>query len=271
MHAPQLAHFADAIAQPDGLILVTGPTGSGKTRTLYSCLNQLNTSGRNVCTIEDPIEIRLAGINQIAYHPKAGLDFNGIIRALLRQDPDVIMVGEIRDLETAEISIRASLTGHLVFSTLHTNDAPGAITRLIDMGVEPFLVGSAVELVIAQRLVRRLCADCAKTVPVDRAKLLPALETLGMDESFLKDVTSLKEAVGCRKCRGTGYRGRVGVFEIFHPKPLHDLIITRISNRDLTEKAIALGMRPLAKSGWLKVAAGLTTIDELVRNLSSNE
>ena len=181
------------------------------------------------------------------------------------------MVGEIRDLETAEISIRASLTGHLVFSTLHTNDAPGAITRLIDMGVEPFLVGSAVELVIAQRLVRRLCADCAKTVPVDRAKLLPALETLGMDESYLKDVTALKEAVGCRKCRGTGYRGRVGVFEIFHPKPLHDLIITRISNRDLTEKAIALGMRPLAKAGWLKVAAGLTTIDELVRNLSSNE
>jgi type II secretory ATPase GspE/PulE/Tfp pilus assembly ATPase PilB-like protein len=181
------------------------------------------------------------------------------------------MVGEIRDLETAEISIRASLTGHLVFSTLHTNDAPGAITRLIDMGVEPFLVGSAVELVIAQRLVRRLCSDCAKDVPVNRARLLPALEALGMGEKELTSITSLREPVGCRRCRNTGYRGRVGVFEIFHPKPLHDLIITRVSNRELTDRAIANGMRPLARAGWEKVVAGLTTIDELVRNLSSNE
>ena len=256
---------------PHGIMFVTGPTGSGKSTTLNAFLREINSPDLRLVTIEDPVEYEVPGANQVQIKPEIGLTFASALRSTLRQDPDVIMVGEIRDLETAEISIRASLTGHLVFSTLHTNDAPGAITRLIDMGVEPFLVGSAVELVIAQRLVRRLCADCAKTVPVDRAKLLPALETLGMDESFLKDVTSLKEAVGCRKCRGTGYRGRVGVFEIFHPKPLHDLIITRISNRDLTEKAIALGMRPLAKSGWLKVAAGLTTIDELVRNLSSNE
>ena len=261
--------FNHEVAKPNGMILNTGPTGSGKTTTLYAFLRAVHNPGIKIVTIEDPIEYHLPGIVQTQV--SKDYSFAQGLRSTLRQDPDVIMVGEIRDGEVATTAVQASLTGHLVFSTLHTNDAPGAITRLIDMGVEPFLVGSAVELVIAQRLVRRLCADCAKTVPVDRAKLLPALETLGMDESFLKDVTSLKEAVGCRKCRGTGYRGRVGVFEIFHPKPLHDLIITRISNRDLTEKAIALGMRPLAKSGWLKVAAGLTTIDELVRNLSSNE
>jgi type II secretory ATPase GspE/PulE/Tfp pilus assembly ATPase PilB-like protein len=181
------------------------------------------------------------------------------------------MVGEIRDLETAEISIRASLTGHLVFSTLHTNDAPGAITRLVDMGVEPFLVASAVELVIAQRLVRRLCPDCAKDVPVDRARVLPALEALGMGEPELAGIKTLRQPVGCRKCRNTGYRGRVGVFEIFHPKPLHDLIVGRVSNRELTDKAIEQGMRPLARAGWQKVTAGLTSLDELVRNLSSNE
>ena len=271
MNAEEQAAVRKVLDYPHGIILVTGPTGSGKSTTLNAFLQAINSPDIRIVTIEDPIEYEVPGANQVQTRAEIGLTFAGALRSTLRQDPDVIMVGEIRDLETAEISIRASLTGHLVFSTLHTNDAPGAITRLVDMGVEPFLVGSAVELVIAQRLVRRLCPDCAKTVPVDRKKVLPALETLGMDESYLKDVPTLKEACGCRKCRNTGYRGRVGVFEIFHPKPLHDLIIGRVSNRELTEKAIEQGMRPLAKAGWLKVAAGLTTLDELVRNLSSNE
>ncbi|MEO0040078.1 MAG: hypothetical protein RIS38_1026 [Verrucomicrobiota bacterium] len=271
MTAEEQAAVRKVLAYPHGIILVTGPTGSGKSTTLNAFLQAINSPDIRIVTIEDPIEYEVPGANQVQTRAEIGLTFAGALRSTLRQDPDVIMVGEIRDLETAEISIRASLTGHLVFSTLHTNDAPGAITRLIDMGVEPFLVGSAVELVIAQRLVRRLCPDCAKTVPVDRAKLVPALAALGMDESCLQGVASLKEATGCRKCRGTGYRGRVGVFEIFHPKPLHDLIISRVSNRELTEKAVAQGMRPLAQAGWLKVAAGLTSIDELVRNLSSNE
>ena len=256
---------------PHGIILVTGPTGSGKSTTLNAFLREINSPELRLVTIEDPIEYEVPGANQVQTKAEIGLTFAGALRSTLRQDPDVIMVGEIRDLETAEISIRASLTGHLVFSTLHTNDAPGAITRLIDMGVEPFLVGSAVELVIAQRLVRRLCPDCAKTSPVNKARVLPALDALGMGEADLAGVTSLREPVGCRRCRNTGYRGRVGVFEIFHPKPLHDLIINRVSNRELTERAIANGMRPLARAGWEKVKAGHTTLDELVRNLSSNE
>ncbi|MEY3491242.1 MAG: hypothetical protein RL309_370 [Verrucomicrobiota bacterium] len=256
---------------PHGIILVTGPTGSGKSTTLNAFLREINSPELRLVTIEDPIEYEVPGANQVQTRAEIGLTFAGALRSTLRQDPDVIMVGEIRDLETAEISIRASLTGHLVFSTLHTNDAPGAITRLIDMGVEPFLVGSAVELVIAQRLVRRLCTDCAKTSPVNKARVIPALEALGMKEVDLAGVTELREPVGCRRCRNTGYRGRVGVFEIFHPKPLHDLIINRVSNRELTERAIANGMRPLARAGWEKVKSGHTTLEELVRNLSSNE
>ncbi len=271
MSPEEQASIRKVLDYPHGIILVTGPTGSGKSTTLNAFLREINSPDLRIVTIEDPIEYEVPGANQVQTKAEIGLTFANALRSTLRQDPDVIMVGEIRDLETAEISIRASLTGHLVFSTLHTNDAPGAITRLIDMGVEPFLVGSAVELVIAQRLVRRLCTDCAKSVPINRERLLPALESLGMDESNLAGVTSLREPVGCRRCRNTGYRGRVGVFEIFHPKPLHDLIIKRVSNRELTERAIANGMRPLAKAGWEKVVAGHTTIDELVRNLSANE
>jgi len=271
MSPEEQASIRKVLDYPHGIILVTGPTGSGKSTTLNAFLREINSPDLRIVTIEDPIEYEVPGANQVQTKAEIGLTFANALRSTLRQDPDVIMVGEIRDLETAEISIRASLTGHLVFSTLHTNDAPGAITRLIDMGVEPFLVGSAVELVIAQRLVRRLCTDCAKSVPINRDRLQPALESLGMDESNLVGVTSLREPVGCRRCRNTGYRGRVGVFEIFHPKPLHDLIIKRVSNRELTERAIANGMRPLAKAGWEKVVAGHTTIDELVRNLSANE
>lgn len=271
MSADEQTQIRKVLDYPHGIILVTGPTGSGKSTTLNAFLREINSPDLRIVTIEDPIEYEVPGANQVQTKAEIGLTFANALRSTLRQDPDVIMVGEIRDLETAEISIRASLTGHLVFSTLHTNDAPGAITRLVDMGVEPFLVGSAVELVVAQRLVRRLCSDCSKEVPVSRNRLLPALESLGMGEQELLQVTKLREPVGCRRCRNTGYRGRVGVFEIFHPKPLHDLIISRVSNRELTDRAIAQGMRPLARAGWEKVVAGLTTIDELVRNLSSNE
>jgi len=271
MSPDEQASIRKVLDYPHGIILVTGPTGSGKSTTLNAFLREINSPDLRIVTIEDPIEYEVQGANQVQTKAEIGLTFANALRSTLRQDPDVIMVGEIRDLETAEISIRASLTGHLVFSTLHTNDAPGAITRLVDMGVEPFLVGSAVELVIAQRLVRRLCTDCAKSVPINRERLIPALESLGMDESNLAGVTSLREPVGCRRCRNTGYRGRVGVFEIFHPKPLHDLIIKRVSNRELTERAMENGMRPLAEAGWEKVVAGHTTIDELIRNLSANE
>jgi type II secretory ATPase GspE/PulE/Tfp pilus assembly ATPase PilB-like protein len=275
---PELGFFADdqakfqgLISGSDGVFLVTGPTGSGKSTSLNAFLREINSPELRIVTIEDPIEYEVPGANQVQTKAEIGLTFANALRSTLRQDPDVIMVGEIRDLETAEISIRASLTGHLVFSTLHTNDAPGAITRLVDMGVEPFLVASAVELVIAQRLVRRLCPDCAKDVPVDLPRVLPALEALGMGAPELAGIKTLRQPVGCRKCRNTGYRGRVGVFEIFHPKPLHDLIVGRVSNRELTDKAIEQGMRPLARAGWQKVTAGLTSLDELVRNLSSNE
>jgi len=257
------------LAYPHGIILVTGPTGSGKSTTLNAFLREINSPDLRLVTIEDPVEYEVPGANQVQIKPEIGLTFASALRSTLRQDPDVIMVGEIRDLETAEIAIRASLTGHLVFSTLHTNDAPGAITRLIDMGVEPFLVASAVELVIAQRLLRQLCPECARSAPVDRARAAPALEALGLPLSVLDGVDTLREPVGCRQCRGTGYSGRVGVFEFFFPKALHDRIVGRASNRELTSLALAGGMRPLARSGWEKVLQGRTTLDELVRNVAA--
>ena len=259
------------LAYPHGIVLVTGPTGSGKSTTLNAFLREINSPDLRLVTIEDPIEYEVPGANQVQAKPEIGLTFAAALRSTLRQYPDVIMVGEIRDLETAEIAIRASLTGHLVFSTLHTNDAPGAITRLVDMGIEPFLVASAVELVIAQRLVRRLCPDCSTAVAPDRARLAPALTALGLPPSVLDGVKELRQPVGCRRCRGTGYSGRVGVFELFFPKPAHDLVVRRTSNRELTEFAVAHGMRPLAQSGWLKAVAGLTTVEELVRNIAANE
>ncbi len=259
------------LAYPHGIVLVTGPTGSGKSTTLNAFLREINSPDLRLVTIEDPIEYEVPGANQVQAKPEIGLTFAAALRSTLRQDPDVIMVGEIRDLETAEIAIRASLTGHLVFSTLHTNDAPGAITRLVDMGIEPFLVASAVELVIAQRLVRRLCPDCSTAVVPDRVRLAPALTALGLPPSVLDGVKELRQPVGCRRCRGTGYSGRVGVFELFFPKPAHDLVVRRTSNRELTEFAVAHGMRPLAQSGWLKAVAGLTTVEELVRNIAANE
>ena len=257
------------LAYPHGIVLVTGPTGSGKSTTLNAFLREINSPELRLVTIEDPVEYEVPGANQVQIKPEIGLTFASTLRSTLRQDPDVIMVGEIRDLETAEIAIRASLTGHLVFSTLHTNDAPGAITRLVDMGVEPFLVASAVELVIAQRLLRRLCPECAVRTPLEREPATAALAALGLPASLLDGVSDLPRAVGCRRCRGTGYAGRVGIFELYFPKPAHDRIVGRASARELTELALAGGMRPLARAGWDKVLGGLTTLDELVRNVAS--
>ncbi|MBE7536780.1 MAG: type II/IV secretion system protein [Opitutaceae bacterium] len=265
----QISHVLD---YPHGIILVTGPTGSGKSTSLNAFLRKINSTDLRIVTIEDPIEYEVPGVNQMQVRPEIGLTFAGALRHVLRQDPDVIMVGEIRDRETADIAIRASLTGHLVFSTLHTNDAPGAITRLVDMGIEPFLVASAIELVIAQRLVRRLCGDCCKPAPVAGAKLRDSLAVLGLDPAEADLIETLKSPVGCDRCRGTGYRGRIGIFEILKPtEELHDLILKRESTRALTQCARKQGMRTLEQSGWEKVRAGYTTLDEVLRVVTVTE
>ncbi len=256
---------------PHGLVLVTGPTGSGKSTSLNAFLRKINAPELRIVTIEDPIEYEVPGANQMQVRPEIGLHFADALRHVLRQDPDVIMVGEIRDRETADIAIRASLTGHLVFSTLHTNDAAGAITRLVDMGIEPFLVASAVELVIAQRLVRRLCPDCLRTTPADRAALRATLAALNLDPADAEAVGVLPAAAGCVRCRHTGFRGRVGIFEIFHPREHHDLIVGRESTRALARAARDKGMHTLAQSGWAKVRSHQTTLDELLRVVSLGE
>jgi type II secretory ATPase GspE/PulE/Tfp pilus assembly ATPase PilB-like protein len=254
------------------LILITGPTGSGKTTTLATMLSILNEPTRKILTIEDPVEYEIPGVNQSQAKPSIGLTFATAMRAFVRQDPDVIMVGEIRDRETADIAIRASLTGHLVLSTLHTNEATGAITRLIDMGIEPFLVTSSIELVIAQRLVRRLCPHCAKPEPVNPTKLRDTLAVLGLPETEAANVTSLMHPVGCDRCRGTGYRGRIGLFEILKPtEELHDLIVKRESSRVLDKCAREQGMRTLQQSGWARVKSGQTTLDEVLRVITAIE
>jgi general secretion pathway protein E len=265
----QINHILD---YPHGIVLVTGPTGSGKSTSLNAFLRKINSPDLRIVTIEDPIEYEVPGVNQMQVRPEIGLKFSDALRHVLRQDPDVIMVGEIRDKDTAEIAIRASLTGHLVFSTLHTNDAPGAITRLIDMGIEPFLVASAIELVIAQRLVRRLCPDCAKPEPVNKIKLRDTLAILGLDPADAEKVHALKQPCGCDRCRGTGYRGRIGIFEILKPNDeLHELVLKRESTRTLTQCARQHGMRPLQQSGWEKVQAGHTTLDEVLRVITVTE
>ncbi len=269
--ADEQALIVKVLDYPHGLILITGPTGSGKSTSLNAFLRKINAPELRLVTIEDPIEYEVPGANQMQIRPEIGLTFAGALRHVLRQDPDVIMVGEIRDLETAEIAIRASLTGHLVFSTLHTNDAPGAITRLADMGVEPFLVASAVELVIAQRLVRRLCPNCARREPCDQARLAATLAALNLPVDEARSVRELPAPAGCRACRQTGFRGRIGLFEILQPKPLHDLIVHRESAQALGALARAQGMRTLQQSGWERVKSGHTSLDELLRTISSSE
>lgn len=272
MSAGEQAQVSRILEYPHGIVLVTGPTGSGKSTSLNAYLRKINSTDLRIVTIEDPIEYEVPGANQMQVRPEIGLTFASALRHVLRQDPDVIMVGEIRDRDTADIAIRASLTGHLVFSTLHTNDAAGAITRLIDMGVEPFLVASAVELVVAQRLVRRLCPDCARAEPVQPQRIRETLAVLGLETHLADNVTSLKQPVGCNRCRGTGYRGRIGLFEILHPnEALHDLIVRRESSRALTEQARKDGMQTLQQSGWEKVCAGHTTLDEVLRVITVAE
>ncbi len=249
--------FEASIKRPYGIILVTGPTGSGKTTTLYSTLNHINSPELNIMTIEDPVEYELPGIRQAQVNVKAGLVFANALRSMLRQDPDVILVGEIRDSETAKVAIEAALTGHLVFSTLHTNDAPGALTRLTDMGVEPFLTSSATAAVMAQRLLRKICNNCKEEIKVP-AELIKEFE-------ILKGKT-LYHGKGCKACHNTGYLGRTSIFEIFAvSEPIRQLVIARESTSKIRELAIKQGMRPLRDDGLLKVANGVTTLDEVLR------
>jgi type II secretory ATPase GspE/PulE/Tfp pilus assembly ATPase PilB-like protein len=272
MSAEEQGQITSILDYPHGIILVTGPTGSGKSTSLNAFLRKINSTDLRIITIEDPIEYEVPGVNQMQVRPEIGLTFADALRHVLRQDPDVIMVGEIRDKDTAEIAIRASLTGHLVFSTLHTNDAPGAITRLVDMGIEPFLVASAIELVIAQRLVRRLCPQCAKPAPITKVKLLENLAILGCDAKEAEGMETLQSPVGCDRCRGTGYRGRIGIFEIFRLNDeMHELVLKRESTRTLADCARKHGMRTLGQSGWEKVKAGHTTFDEVLRVITVTE
>ena len=250
------------IEKPNGIILVTGPTGSGKSTSLYAYLHEINTIDQRIITVEDPIEYEMAGINQCNVKSEIGLTFANALRSILRQDPDIIMIGEIRDFETAEIAIRASLTGHLVFSTLHTNDAGGAVTRLLDMGVEPFLVASSLEAVVAQRLVRRLCPACKR--PVTKPDL-EFLRGVGFPVEKIPG-SNMHEAVGCEKCRMTGFRGRTGLYELLQvTEGIEHLILQRSSSNAIKTKAVEEGMLTLRDDGWAKVLEGVTTIDEVVR------
>jgi len=251
----------EIIIKPHGIFLVTGPTGSGKSTSLYAFLSSINSVTKRIITIEEPVEYELKGINQIAVRSDIGLTFAMGLRHILRQDPNVIMVGEIRDLETAEIAIRASLTGHLVFSTLHTNDAPSAFTRLIDMGIEPFLVASSVEAVMAQRLIRTICPHCKTEQPVSREYL----ERIGFPAA---DIATAKvwHGVGCEKCRMLGYQGRKGIYELLLvTEAVRPLILSRAPATTIAQRAMDAGMRTLRTDGWNKVKAGETTIEEILR------
>ncbi len=255
------------IVRPHGILLVTGPTGSGKSTSLYTWLHEINTIDQRILTVEEPIEYEMPGVNQIQMRPEIGLTFAVGLRHILRQDPDVIMVGEIRDKETAEIAIRAALTGHLVFSTLHTNDAPGAITRLVDMGIEPFLVASSVEAIVAQRLVRRLCPKCRRPWPVD----MKFLESISFPIERLAEGT-IYEAVGCEDCRRTGFRGRTGIYEVLvvHDE-MRSLVVQRATAGDIKAHALRHGMRTLRMDGWTKALHGVSTLEEVLRVSEEDE
>ncbi len=254
--------FNELIRLPHGIVLVTGPTGSGKTTSLYSALTEIKSEKNKITTTEDPVEYQLEGINQIQVHAKIGLTFAQSLRSILRHDPDVVLVGEIRDHETAENAIQASLTGHLVFSTLHTNDAPSAYTRLVDMGIEPFLVASTIESVLAQRLVRALCPEC-------REPYEPRREDLPVDfpwDEYQARAQPLYRAVGCRECRELGFAGRQGIFELcVTTDSVRQLAHDRASSWDIRQAALADGMRTLRQDAWLKVLSGITTVEEVLR------
>jgi type IV pilus assembly protein PilB len=256
-----LVKFETAIARPWGMVLVTGPTGSGKTNTLYSSIQRLNTQETNIMTAEDPVEFNLVGVNQVQVREQIGLNFAAALRSFLRQDPNIILVGEIRDFETAEIAVKAALTGHLVLSTLHTNDAPSTVNRLMNMGIEPFLVASSVHLICAQRLVRRICSNCKEPGPIRVAGLIQA----GFSPEDAESVTPYKGA-GCDRCNQTGYKGRVGLYEVMEvTEQLRELILVGASGLELRRRAIDDGMITLRQSGLRKVKDGLTTVEEVVR------
>ncbi len=256
-----LVKFEKAILRPYGMVLVTGPTGSGKTNTLYSSIARLNTPETNIMTAEDPVEFQLAGINQVQMKDQIGLNFAAALRAFLRQDPNIILVGEIRDFETAEIAVKAALTGHLVLSTLHTNDAPSTISRLMNMGIEPFLVATSVNLICAQRLVRKICSKCKEVLKVPDQAMLDA----GYTQDELK-TTEIFIGKGCSTCNKTGYKGRVGLYEVMEINDeLRELVLVGASALELKKKAVDNGMLSLRRSGLTKVALGMTTIEEVVR------
>ncbi|MCX6876343.1 MAG: ATPase, T2SS/T4P/T4SS family [Verrucomicrobia bacterium] len=270
---PELGFFSDdqtvfeqLLGLPDGILLVTGPTGSGKTTTLYACLNVINRPDKKIITVEDPVEYELPGINQVMVKADIGMTFAAALRAMLRQAPNIIMIGEIRDAETANIAINASLTGHLVFSTLHTNDAPSAVARLADIGVKPFLIASAVRAVMAQRLVRKLCPICKG--PADLSE--KEMRALSLDASRVADAT-IFSPVGCEKCRGNGFRGRMGIFELFLiDDEVRQMINTGLTTTQLRRRARELGMRTLREDGIRKILAGLTSGNEVVHATMSD-
>ncbi|GAT71632.1 GspE/PulE family protein [Microbacterium hydrocarbonoxydans] len=253
--------FHRAITRPHGMVLVTGPTGSGKSTTLYTALRTVANPQINVITVEDPVEYRIHGINQVQVNPRAGLTFATALRSILRSDPDVVLVGEIRDRETAAISIEAALTGHLVLSTLHTNDAPSALTRLTEIGTEPFLVATALSAVVAQRLARRLCTKCRQPFDGDRE----VLRHIGMPEGLIEDAEVFR-AVGCASCSSTGYRGRVALHEVMTvTDEIEQRLVARATGAELLDLALEQGMVPLREDGWAKVADGITTVEEVLR------
>jgi type IV pilus assembly protein PilB len=261
-----LERYEEVFRRPYGTILVTGPTGSGKSTTLYATLAELNSPEKNIITVEDPVEYRLAGVNQVQVNARAGLTFASGLRSILRSDPDVVMIGEIRDFETAKTSVEAALTGHLVLATLHTNNAPAAVTRLTEMGVEPFLTASAVDCVIAQRLARRLCDRCKQPVTIER-EILEALDfpfgSLGPEDEW-----SFHRAVGCERCGGTGYRGRIGIYEMMVVgEELSEAILRRSSSGEIAQAAEREGMVRLRDDGLLKAASGVSTIEEVLQNV----
>jgi len=260
-----LAAFSRLITRPYGMILVTGPTGSGKTTTLYSVMNRINAPDKKIVTVEDPVEYQLEGINQIQVKPDIGLTFASALRSILRQDPDVILIGEIRDAETAEIAVQSSLTGHLVFSTLHTNDAASAVTRLLEMGIEPYLISSCLLAVMAQRLVRKVCPECREEVEISDAFRQEAAAALSVEVGQIPE-KGIKGR-GCKACAGTGYSGRAGIYELLevNGQEIPQLIINGRSSREIADAAIRQGMRTLRQDGLRKVVQGITTLEEVVR------
>ncbi len=265
MNTREYEHFKNVLGLPHGIILVTGPTGSGKTSTLYTALNEINDAVRKIITVEDPVEYQLKGVNQIQVNEKSGLTFARGLRSILRHDPDVILIGEIRDAETAQIAVQASLTGHLVFSTLHTNDAPGALTRLVDMGVEPYLVASSLEAVLAQRLVRVLCKHCKQVDDSARAQQFKIKLGIPADNLIYK-------SVGCRECRNTGFFGRHAIFEWMDTdEEIRQLILKSASTDQIRSAARKGGMKTLAEDGWRLVAQGITTVEEVLSVTTAKE